>query len=211
MTVVLMVVIFTELAISNFIGPKHSPGWYVFYVVNYFLLLFFIAEIVIKFFAYGFTYFIELINVIDAGIVITSFVFHVMEVETKSIGLLRVLRLIKVISGMKKVVDEKRERQEAIKAQKKESQTMSSYVERVIDFLEKHQVNPEVPKQLQEDIQWAIDIISTNKLYAGSFEGFKLSEDRLEVKAWTDQIGLKNLPISKKELERLKQFENLDN
>jgi hypothetical protein len=33
-----------------------------------------------------------------------------MEVETKSIGLLRVLRLIKVISGMKKVVDEKRER-----------------------------------------------------------------------------------------------------
>jgi hypothetical protein len=85
-------------------------GWYFFYVVNYFLLLFFITEIVIKFFGYGFTYFMELINVIDAGIVITSFVFHVMEVETKSIGLLRVLRLIKVISGMKKVVDEKRER-----------------------------------------------------------------------------------------------------
>jgi hypothetical protein len=110
MTVVLMVVIFTELAISNFIGPKHSVGWYFFYVVNYFLLLFFITEIVIKFFGYGFTYFMELINVIDAGIVITSFVFDVMEVETKSIGLLRVLRLIKVISGMKKVVDEKRER-----------------------------------------------------------------------------------------------------
>lgn len=51
---------------------------------------------------------------------------------------------------------------------------MSSYVERVIDFLEKHTVNPEVPKHLQEDIQWAIDIISSNKLYAGSFEGFKL-------------------------------------
>ena len=33
----------------------------------------------------------------------------------KILGLLRVLRLIKVISGMKKVVDEKRERQEAIK------------------------------------------------------------------------------------------------
>lgn len=45
---------------------------------------------------------------------------------------------------------------------------MSSYVERVIDFLEKHTVNVEVPKHLQEDIQWAIDIISANKLYSGS-------------------------------------------
>ena len=81
---------------------------------------------------------------------------------------------IKVIVGMKKVVDEKRARQNEIKQQKKESSTMSSYVERVIDFLEKHTVNPEVPKHMQEDIQWAIDIISTNKLYAGSFEGFRL-------------------------------------
>jgi len=29
---------------------------------------------------------------------------------------------------------------------------MSSYVERVIDFLEKNTVNPEIPKHLQEDI-----------------------------------------------------------
>jgi hypothetical protein len=42
---------------------------------------------------------------------------------------------------------------------------MSSYVERVLDFLEKHSVNPEIPKTLQEDIEWAIDIIAANKLY----------------------------------------------
>jgi hypothetical protein len=84
---------------------------------------------------------------------------------------------------------------------------MSSYVERVIDFFEKHTVNPEVPKHLQEDIQWAIDIISANKLYVGSFEGFKLQEERAEVKAWTDMINLKSIPVNKKELERLKQFE----
>ena len=152
MTIVLMVVIFTELALQNLIGPKHSFWWYVFYVTNYILLLFFISEIVLKFFCYGAYYFKELINAIDAIIVITSFVFHVMEVETKILGLLRVLRLIKVISGMNKVVDEKRERQLFIKAQKKQSQTMSSYVERVIDFLEKHQVNPDVPKHLREDL-----------------------------------------------------------
>lgn len=116
MTVVLMVVIFTELAIQNYIGPKHSAGWYIFYVTNYILLLFFIVEIIVKTFAYSIYYYYELINTIDAAIVITSFVFHVMEVETKILGLLRVLRLIKVISGMKKVVDEKRARQEAIKS-----------------------------------------------------------------------------------------------
>jgi hypothetical protein len=87
---------------------------------------------------------------------------------------------------------------------------MSSYVERVIDFLEKHQVNPEVPKHLQEDINWAIDIISQNKLYAGNFEGFKLSEERPEVKAWTDLIAMRNIPVSKKEVERLKQYDPND-
>jgi hypothetical protein len=29
---------------------------------------------------------------------------------------------------------------------------MSSYVERVLDFLEKHTVDPMIPKHLQEDI-----------------------------------------------------------
>ena len=77
MTIVLMVVIFTELAIQNYIGPKYSAGWYIFYSINYFLLLFFIIEIIVKFFAYGFNYFTELINTVDAAIVITSFVFHV--------------------------------------------------------------------------------------------------------------------------------------
>lgn len=87
---------------------------------------------------------------------------------------------------------------------------MSSYVEKVLDFLEKHTVNPDVPKHLQEDIQWAIDIISANKLYAGSFEGFRLSEDRIEVKAWTDMIELKNLSVNKKDVEHLKKFEGLE-
>lgn len=84
---------------------------------------------------------------------------------------------------------------------------MSSYVERVLDFLEKHTVDPQIPKHLQEDIQWAIDIISANKLYAGSMQGFRLQEDKPEVKAWTDLINLKNIPQNKKETERLKQFE----
>jgi hypothetical protein len=172
--------------------------------LNFFLLTFFVVEIVFKTFAYGISFYADLINSFDTTIVVVSYIMLILDLKMKILGLLRVLRLIKVIVGMKKVVDEKRARQNEIKQQKKESSTMSSYVERVIDFLEKHTVNPEIPKHLQEDIQWAIDIISSNKLYAGSFEGFKLQEERPEVKAWCELISLKNIPINKKEQERLK-------
>jgi hypothetical protein len=45
---------------------------------------------------------------------------------------------------------------------------MASYVERVIDFMERMTNNPDLPKMLIEDIQWAIDVISANKLYTGN-------------------------------------------
>lgn len=203
MTIFLCVVIFSELAIDNYIQSLPALGDF-YNGLNFFLLTFFVIEIIFKTFAYGFAFYADLINSFDTTIVIVSYVMLILDLKLKILGLLRVLRLIKVIVGMKKVVDEKRARQNEIKMQKKESSTMSSYVERVIDFLEKHTVNPEVPKHLQEDIQWAIDIISSNKLYAGSFEGFRLQEDRPEVKAWTDLISLKNIPVNKKEQERLK-------
>ena len=60
-----------------------------------------------------------------------------------------------------------------------------------------------VPKHLQEDLQWAIEIISARKLYAGNIDAFKLEADRPEVKAWTDKIYLKDVPVSNRELERL--------
>lgn len=84
---------------------------------------------------------------------------------------------------------------------------MASYVEKVLDLFERLAKNDDIPKHLQEDINWAIDIISANKLYVGSFEGFKLSGERPEIKAWTDMISMKNLPVNKMEVFRLKQFD----
>jgi hypothetical protein len=40
-------------------------------------------------------------------------------------------------------------------------------------------------------------------------QGFRLQEDKQEVKAWTDLISLRNIPVNKNEMERLKQFEGL--
>ena len=49
---------------------------------------------------------------------------------------------------------------------------MASYVERVLDFMERVTKIPEIEKQIREDLEWAIETISTNKLYSSGLEGF---------------------------------------
>ena len=124
------------------------------------MLTFFILEIILKLFAYGFNFLKEFINTFDSIIVIISYIFLLLELRLPILGLLRTLRLLKVIASMKKIQDIKKERQELIKQQKKESESMPCYIERVLDFFEKQSVNAQVPKQLQDDLQWAYELIS---------------------------------------------------
>jgi voltage-gated sodium channel len=109
MTIFLCVCIFSELALDN-IEQEYSVLSNFFYGLNFFLLTFFITEIVLKTFAYGFAFYSDFINCFDSSIVIVSYVMLILNLKLKVLGLLRVLRLIKVIVGMKKVVDEKRAR-----------------------------------------------------------------------------------------------------
>ena len=91
----------------------------IFYLINYFLLTFFVIEIGLKLFADALIFLSSLINVIDSIVVIVSYVFHVMQLDVKFVGLLRILRLIKVISELKRQSDERKAKKEAIKKQKK--------------------------------------------------------------------------------------------
>jgi hypothetical protein len=83
MTIVLCVVILLELSfnddtLQNKDGSRNALGA-VFYVINYFLMAFFIVEIVLKVFSQGALFFEEFISVFDAIIVIISFVFMVQD------------------------------------------------------------------------------------------------------------------------------------
>jgi hypothetical protein len=69
------------------------------------LLTFFMLEIVLKIFAYGHLFLFEFINLFDSTIVLISFVMLILNLKAKILGILRVLRLIKVIIEMKKVAD----------------------------------------------------------------------------------------------------------
>ena len=114
MTIFLCVVIFFEMAVEDYI--KGIPIYInIFYWINYVLLLFFIVEIILKLFSLGFEFLREFINTFDSIIVIISYIFLVMNTRIPILGLLRTLRLLKVIASMKKIHDEKRARQESIK------------------------------------------------------------------------------------------------
>ena len=86
--------------------------------MNFFLLTFFIIEIILKLFTYGWNFLKEFINTFDSIIVIVSYVFLLLNLRLPILGLLRTLRLLKVIASMKKIQDAKKERQELIKKQK---------------------------------------------------------------------------------------------
>ena len=118
MTVILCVVIFAELALQDQIAVLPTLGK-IFDTVNLILLQFFICEIGLKVFGQWMDFLTDFINVFDSVIVIASYVLLILDLRIPIMGLLRVMRLIKVISGMKRVVDDRRAREEAIKQQKK--------------------------------------------------------------------------------------------
>ena len=71
-------------------------------------MTFFVIEIILKLFAYGYVFLTEFINVFDSTVVLISYVFLVLDLKVKFISLLRILRLIKVMTEMKRVADAKK-------------------------------------------------------------------------------------------------------
>jgi hypothetical protein len=89
---------------------------------------------------------------------------------------------------------------------------MASYVEKLIDFMEKQASLPEdkMPKMLREDIEWAIELIGSNKLYTGSLDVYSAFDvKKPEIKAWIDTVKQKSIPYSLDEMERLKDLEEI--
>ena len=140
MTLFLCAVIFTELAIQEYLDDPTNPISRLsgtFKAINYFLITFFVIEIALKLFGFFIAFLREFINVFDSIVVLISFAFLFGDSDVQFLGLLRILRLIKVMTEMKRVADAKKAKQEAIKLQKKQGSSMASHVERVMDFLER--------------------------------------------------------------------------
>ena len=118
MTLFLCLVIFCEIAFDKETklpdGSKSLLGIIFLYIDNI-LLSFFMVEIVLKLFAYFTEFLSEFINVFDSVIVIVSFGFIFSSASVSFLGILRTLRLIKVMTEMRRVALAKKALQEAIK------------------------------------------------------------------------------------------------
>ena len=78
MTLFLCLVIFSELSISEYLVDENNDKTklgVVYHNINYFLLSFFVIEIMLKLFGYAHVFLMEFINVFDSLVVIISFVF----------------------------------------------------------------------------------------------------------------------------------------
>ena len=75
----------------------------VLHMASYILLTFFVVEIVLKLFAYAHIFLMSVMNVIFSIVVIISFVFYILDLRTKGIGLLRLLLLTKLIIELKRI------------------------------------------------------------------------------------------------------------
>ena len=60
-----------------------------------------------------------------------------------------------------------------------------------------------------EDIVWAIDVISANKLYTGNMHSIHFNIEKSEIKAWVEKISLKSMPVNIAEMQRLKEYEEI--
>jgi len=136
------------------------------------ILVVFAAEIAVRVLAHGMYYFFDPWNIMDISIVVASFVFKFIQKpaceqkpgeSTTQVSLLRLLRLLRLVNGLRKLMQSKQQ-----KTQTTNSGTglqFSTPVDRVVDVLEECKSAKGVTPALNDDINWAKDIISSNKLY----------------------------------------------
>jgi len=123
-------------------------------------LVAFLVEIVIRLLANGSAYLQDPWQFVDTTVVVVSFAFTFQSDTNKTIGMLRLLRLLRLVLVLRKAqADTKRPR--AAHA----GLSFTTPVDRVMETLKEVQGLKKLPQSLKEKVQWCNEIIVTNKLY----------------------------------------------
>ena len=155
-----------------------------FFYTDLIILCFFILEILLRFFAYAFVYLCDTWNFVDATVVTISFVFSIVGLNFKGVGVLRLLRLIRVIIVMRKVSQSKKKLQQL----RKENKGVDSNVPRVLDLLEELSNEKIITRALKQDLPWLIDLVQSRKLYTITLGESQEGEVSEYVKAWRMEV-----------------------
>ncbi|KAF4733796.1 hypothetical protein FOZ62_018332, partial [Perkinsus olseni] len=127
----------------------------------------FMVEITFKTFAYWVQFWMDPWNFVDNIVVIASFIVAIMAAEMKGLGLLRLLKLLRIMVVIRKV-SEGRKKLKDLKT--KSAVTVGSYVDKVLELIEELQTAKYLPPHLKDDLDWVKDVIVCNKLYEVSID-----------------------------------------
>lgn len=157
----------------------------IFFYTDFVCLCLFMFELTLSIFAWMWEHICDKLNFLDAVIIIISFVFSLISLDIKGIGVLRLLRLIRVIIFMRKASEKKKMYLELIQQDK----GVSTNVPRVINILEELIADKVVPRSMKQDISWVAELIKSRKIYTTSMkdeEEAKFSDENLQ---WQHEIA----------------------
>ena len=116
---------------------------------------------------YGYKFFSSPLTVLDAVVVAFSFLIIIFRFGIAGSNSVRLLRLVKVVTELKKVSNTKKKIIAMIREQRRQgTQNLVSNVEKIIDYLEKIKDLNNLPQLMKEDIDWICAIIQEGKLFS---------------------------------------------
>eukprot|EP00921_Rhytidocystis_pertsovi_P010988 GHVQ01017697.1.p1 GENE.GHVQ01017697.1~~GHVQ01017697.1.p1 ORF type:complete len:1046 (-),score=118.02 GHVQ01017697.1:976-4113(-) len=130
-------------------------------------LTFFMLELAVKVFTYGLAYFADVLSTVDAVIVTVSFALLARGTDVQGLGILRILRLLRAVAAMRQL-SRGRKRLRNIRSSGSSGLEASSQVEKVWDIIDDLQRNSNVMPYLRDELDWALEMILSNKLYESS-------------------------------------------
>lgn len=181
------VFILLVIAIDDYVSPEVAK---VLDDLDTSFLVVFLIEIFLRTVAHGRWYICDIWNIFDAAVVITSAVFKIAQQQNRSVTLLRLLRLLRLVLVLRKFNATKKRPP----PQQGAGLNFSSPVERVLDTFEEIKNTKGISASLRERLDWAADIISSNKLYAINVEADKSKGDgqmvlEQEVQDWVQMAS----------------------
>ncbi|KAF4654886.1 Calcium/calmodulin-dependent 3',5'-cyclic nucleotide phosphodiesterase 1B, partial [Perkinsus chesapeaki] len=165
--------ILSSLGIEDYVSAGVNN---VFEAIDTVFLGLFLLEIVLRLIAEGLWYLYDRWNLFDFVIVVGSCVAKIAAPgDAQSFTILRLFRLLRLVLALRKAGSKKKARG----GQQSDSTALqfSSRVDRVVDILREVKESKGVSAAMREKMDWASEIISTNKLYTISVSAGKGGTD----------------------------------
>jgi hypothetical protein len=189
-----------ELVLSDEVS-RYSSWWD---IIDLVLCTIFFLEITLKSVAFGRSYYIDLINMVDGVVVVVSMCLSIISILVQDPVLRKVLSLRGILRLMRLVVMFRRVSESSTTISRFRNRIggvdLSSPVDMVLDTLTKMISNPRLNRKVKSEVMYAKGIVSSGKLYEVNLDNVKMDGRNVkeEASAWIeDKHAKKNKQVEK--------------